>query len=335
MSFAESKYQDTVNMGTLEDNDGEYFKSFKEIKTYKLNSSVITTGSCVNAICEYNGYIFLGCGNNGIDVRDIDGNELFSMDTSGPVQDLKLVGNYLYVAEGNYGIEVYLIDKNGQLQLTNSYQCTLKNETVTQLNITPDGKNMLAQDGWTRLSVFGISSLDGGLDLLESFTSASMYFRNMINSDGVTDAIGYENSREVGIYTVNGSDLSEITTLSNSVYDERNGMCFYNNNLIVITGGGFATVPIDQLTKMNDLNNLSVTTFGENLKLKGKVIANDGVMVVNDPYDKKLTVLDITDLHDPHIILSANTSGNPDIAYITADRIFVPLKYQGYMIIYR
>ncbi|WP_278490253.1 hypothetical protein, partial [Megamonas funiformis] len=41
------------------------------------------------------------------DVRDIDGNELFSMDTSGPVQDLKLVGNYLYVAEGNYGIEVY------------------------------------------------------------------------------------------------------------------------------------------------------------------------------------------------------------------------------------
>ena len=138
--------------------------------------------------------------------------------TSGPVQDLKLVGNYLYVAEGNYGIEVFLIDKNGQLQLTNSYQCTLKNETVTQLNITPDGKNMLAQDGWTRLSVFGISSLDGGLDLLESFTSASMYFRNMINSDGVTDAIGYENSREVGIYTVNGSDLSEITTLSNSVY---------------------------------------------------------------------------------------------------------------------
>lgn len=119
------------------------------------------------------------------------------------------------------------------------------------------------------------------------------------------------------------------------MYDERNGMCFYNNNLIVITGGGFATVPIDQLTKMNDLNNLSVTTFGENLKLKGKVIANDGVMVVNDPYDKKLTVLDITDLHDPHIILSANTSGNPDIAYITADRIFVPLKYQGYMIIYR
>ena len=88
----------------------------------------------------------------------------------------------MYVAEGNYGIEVYLIDKNGQLQLTNSYQCTLKNETVTQLNITPDGKNMLAQDGWTRLSVFGISSLDGGLDLLESFTSASMYFRNMINS---------------------------------------------------------------------------------------------------------------------------------------------------------
>lgn len=110
---------------------------------------------------------------------------------------------------------------------------------------------------------------------------------------------------------------------------------FLYNNLIVITGGGFATVPIDQLTKMNDLNNLSVTTFGENLKLKGKVIANDGVMVVNDPYDKKLTVLDITDLHDPHIILSANTSGNPDIAYITADRIFVPLKYQGYMIIYR
>ena len=69
--------------------------------------------------------------------------------------------------------------------------------------------------------------------MLERFTSGSMYFRNMINSDGVTDAIGYENSREVGIYTVNGTDLSEITTLSNSVYDERNGMCFYNNNLII------------------------------------------------------------------------------------------------------
>ena len=66
-----------------------------------------------------------------------------------------------------------------------------------------------------------------------------------------------------------------------------------------------------------------------------KVIANDGVMVVNDPYDKKLTVIDITDLNDPHIVFSVKTSGNPDIAYISADRIFVPLKYQGYMIIYR
>ena len=168
----------------------------------------------------------MGCGDNGIDVRDIDGNELFSVDTSGPVQDLKIEGDYLYVAEENYGIEVYSVDKNGQLQLANTYRCTLKNETVTQLNITPDGKNMLAQDGWTRLSVFRISASDGGLDLLERFTSGSMYFRNMINSDGVTDAIGYENSREVGIYTVNGTDLSEITTLSNSVYDERNGMCF-------------------------------------------------------------------------------------------------------------
>ena len=335
MPFAESMYLDTENRDTLEDNDGEYFTSFKEIKTYKLNSSVVTTKSCVNAICEYNGYVFLGCGDNGIDVRDIDGNELFSVDTSGPVQDLKIVGNYLYVAEGNYGIEVYSVDKNGQLQLANTYRCTLKNETVTQLNITPDGKNMLAQDGWTRLSVFRISASDGGLDLLERFTSGSMYFRNMINSDGVTDAIGYENSREVGIYTVNGTDLSEITTLSNSVYDERNGMCFYNNNLIVITGGGFVKVPIEQIKEMNDLNNLSVTTFGEDLKLKGKVIANDGVMVVNDPYDKKLTVIDITDLNDPHIVFSVKTSGNPDIAYISADRIFVPLKYQGYMIIYR
>lgn len=96
---------------------------------------------------------FLGCGDNGIDVRDIDGNELFSVDTSGPVQDLKIEGDYLYVAEENYGIEVYSVDKNGQLQLANTYRCTLKNETVTQLNITPDGKNMLAQDGWTRLSV--------------------------------------------------------------------------------------------------------------------------------------------------------------------------------------
>lgn len=317
MPFAESMYLDTENRDTLEDNDGEYFTSFKEIKTYKLNSSVVTTRSCVNAICEYNGYVFLGCGDNGIDVRDIDGNELFSADTSGPVQDLKIVGNYLYVAEGNYGIEVYSVDKNGQLQLANTYRCTLKNETVTQLNITPDGKNMLAQDGWTRLSVFRISASDGGLDLLERFTSGSMYFRNMINSDGVTDAIGYENSREVGIYTVNGTDLSEITTLSNSVYDERNGMCFYNNNLIVITGGGFVKVPIEQIKEMNDLNNLSITTFGEDLKLKGKVIANDGVMVVNDPYDKKLTVIDITDLNDPHIVFSVKTSGNPDIAYIS------------------
>ena len=88
MSFAESKYQDTVNRGRLEDNDGEYFKSFKEIKTYKLNSSVITTGSCVNAICEYNSYIFLGCGNNGIDVRDIDGNESVSYTHLLKVQNL-------------------------------------------------------------------------------------------------------------------------------------------------------------------------------------------------------------------------------------------------------
>lgn len=335
MSFAESSYQDTVIRSTLEDNNGEYFKGFNEIKTYKINSSVITTGYCVNAICEYNGYVFLGCGDNGIDIRDKNGNKLFSVDTPGPVQDLKIVENYLYVAEGNYGIEVYLVDKDGKLQLVNTYRCTLRNETVTQLNITPDGKNMLVQDGWTRLGIFSGSSSDDGLNLLESFTSGSMYFRNMINSDGVTAAIGYENSREVGIYTVNGTELSEITTFSNSVYDERNGMCFYNNNLIVITGGGFAAIPIEQLTKIDDLNNLSVNTFGEDLKLKGKVIANDGVMVVNDPYDKKITVLDITDINEPHIILSVNTSGNPDIAYITADRIFVPLKYQGYMIIDR
>ena len=71
---------------------------------------------------------------------------------------------------------------------------------------------MLAQDGWTRLSVFRISASDGGLDLLERFTSGSMYFRNMINSDGVTDAIGYENSREVG--TVSYTHLTLPTIYS-------------------------------------------------------------------------------------------------------------------------
>lgn len=335
MSFEESTYHDKKMGDILEANNGEYFTSFKKINTRKVNSSVVTTGYCVNAICEYNGFIFLGCGDNGINVRDKVGKELFSVDTPGPVQDLKIVGNYMYVAEGNYGIEVYSIGNDGKLQLANVYRCKLRNETVTQLDIAPDGRNMLVQDGWTRLAIFNISSSDDTLDLVENLTSSSMYFRNMINSDGATATIGYEDSREVKIYTVNGTSLSEIAALPNSVYDERNGMCFYDDKLIAITGGGFAVIPIKQLTTMDDLSNLSVNTFGEDLKLKGKVVANDGVMVVTDPYDKKVTVLDITDLDDPHVILSVNTSGNPDIAYITNDSVLVPLKYQGYINIER
>lgn len=314
--------------GVLVSYDGSYFDDMKDASL--KNSDIYINGYCINA-CDTNGeYVFLACGNHGIEIIDNNQTLVNTINTPGSVQDIVIDGDYAYVAEGNYGIEVYRV--NGySLELVSDYQCKLVSETVTQIRIS--GVYMIAQDGWTRIKTFDISD-PYNIISIEDFSTGTMYLKNLINTSLDSGILGFESSKEIKIYST-ANNLSEMGAITNVLYGERDGMCDYDGNIIAIKENGYVVFTEEDIKNNTDLSTLIVYSCGDDYKLKGKVTCFDGVMVVVDTVGKRIAVVNINDLTNPKITEYFSVDGNPMPAKITEEYIYVPLCYQGLLIISR
>ncbi|MCD8118514.1 MAG: hypothetical protein LUE29_03320 [Lachnospiraceae bacterium] len=314
--------------GVLPESDGSYFESINETP---LKSSVLYINECsVNAVDVADDYIYLACGDSGVEIINNNGELISSIETAGAAQDIVLKDGYAYVAEGNYGIEVYKIDET-KISLISSWQCELSSESVTEIRII--GNYMIAQTGWTYIRLFDISS-PSLIEEVEYVKTGTMYLKNLINTDSKSSFFGFSNGIELRLYSITDM-MQEVVTVDNSLYGERNGICEYEGNLIAIYKNGYVIVPIDEIRNDTDLSVFEKYSLGNDYPLKGLVSCYDNVMVVTNATGKQVNIVDITDITSPSIISSFSVSGNPLIAKITDDYIYIPLCWQGLLIIER
>lgn len=308
--------------------DGSYFEKISDVPS--KNFILYENGYCVNA-CDTNGeYVFLACGDGGIEILDQSGNFVDAIDTPGSAQDIIVDDNYAYVAEGNYGIEVYKITAH-EFELISVYNCQLVSETVTQIRISDDF--LIAQNGWTRIKIFDVSD-PYNIIAVEDLITGTMYLKNLIDTSLFDGILGFGSSREIKIYSTS-KGLQEIGTVPNSIYSERDGMCEYEGNFIAIKGNGYIVFSDKDIKEGIDFSLLGVYSCGDDYKLKGKVACYGGVMVVTDTTGKQVAIVNINDVSKPQIIFYFNVQGNPMVAKITDKFIYIPLAYQGLLIVSR
>lgn len=318
----------------LMQSDGSYFESFSGIITTNGLAKIYSDSTCVNAIEVSNNHIFLACGDGNVEILDEKHNLLKRVKTSGPAEDILVIGENVYVAEGNFGIEVFQINSSGFLDKISFYQSELPYETVTQLRVSSDGRYLMAQDGWTKIKILDIQN-PNELTEVDTLSPGILYFRNLLNTNENSKFFGYESNREIKLYETKNGELNEIATLNNTFYEERNGMCDVEGELLAIYKNGYVIVTSEQLKKNIDLSTLPVISCGDNYKLKGEPSYYKGTLVVTDACAKTVTVLNIKDIKNPKVLMLFHVNGNPDIAKITDDKIYIPLKYQGLLIIDR
>lgn len=330
--------ENITNKETLEElaeNDGHYFLDEESFSIKEIDYTIFSNGNSVNSVTNDNGYVYLASGDAGIEVLTDDGTLIGGVKTQGAAQDIVIYDEIAYVAEGNYGIEVFRIIEKDRWELLSTYRCSLLYETITQLCISADGKKLLVQDGWTRTKLLNV--LDSGeLEDVELINTGTMYFRNLIDFNETETFLGYTSSNEIGILEITSGGTIEENSVKNTIYEERNGMCGINDDCILaIYKNGYIVIPTAELLGNADLTKYEVHSLGENYKLRGKVSTDGTVLVVCDAYERRVTIVDISNLEIPRVIITFNTFGNPDIAEITEEKIYIPLKYQGVMIINR
>lgn len=324
------------NKGSAEEvlsDKSRYFDFLQDVQVQGISSVVYTNEACVNSAASYGGYVYLACGDAGVEVITDKGEKVKTMKTGGSAQDIAFKNDTMYVAEGNYGIEVYTLQNDMDWILSFTYRCSLLCETVTQLEVSSDGSYLIAQDGWTRIKTFRILP-SGNIRENEAIKTGVCYFRNLITTNSSSDYIGYASGSEIKAFKIKDG-LGEAVAAKNSIYREYNGMCEIGGNIIAMYNGGYVIIPVDELNTA-DFQSYPVYSLEEASNLRGK-ISSDGssIMVVSDAYGKRVTILDIRDIEAPSLITEFSTQGNPDVAEITDKKIYIPLKYQGLMIIDR
>lgn len=313
--------------------NGSFFNSFSSVKLLNHDSKVLSGYGVVNAIDTYKNKLIIACGDNGGYVIDDNGKILSNIKTKGAAKDIIVYNNKVYIAEGNFGMEIYSLDNNGKASLINQWKNPNSQETVSQIKVLKNGKYLLMQMGWSKVKVLDISNVTN-IKEVKDILAGTLYFRNLFNQDDDTSVVGYGSNQQVGFLNVSEGTIKE-KNIKNSIYEERNGSCIYNGMFISVYRDGYIAEKIDKINSNTKLDELPQYTLKGDYKIRGKIVCNDGVMVATDSYSRKVSILNIKDIQKPELEEEFFVDGNVDIAKITSDYIYIPLKYQGVLVIKR
>ncbi len=313
--------------------DGSYFDSFNSIEMWDAKTEVYNNHCFINAVDFYKNYVILACGDNGIEILDSENKVINSIPTPGPVQDVLVYNDIVFVAEGNYGLESYKIYPDGKLTLLGTYRCDLFKETMTHLQITASGKHLIVQDGMAKLKILNVAA-PADITLLQVATTGigSLYRRNLIVSNEHSDVIGVATSDRIILYSDKNGTLERIGVVQNSIYGEHNGICHFDGNFYGICKNGYVKFTRDDIENSKNLISLPVYKC-EQVFLSGKVSSSDKYLVVCNAVKKNVTILNIENDTEPVLVANFTVDGNPEIAKIAEDKIYIPLRAQGLLII--
>lgn len=281
-----------------------------QVDTYRSDA-------CFWGVDVYEGDLFAACGDYGIQrfSSDLELKDVYETEYS--VMDVAVYGDLLISAETTDGIVIYQIGDS----LEKLGQYTPQNAYCSALEISADGKTVLVQETMAAHFVVDISDPKNPQELAYERNTGSMYFRNICQGLVSDKYLCIFGSQAINFYTMENDELVAHQT-GNFLYGERTGMTAVGDKLLSMTGDGYY-----YYDTADDFNPQKITVPG--YFFGGKCSNNGSLLVVSEPMNQQIQIVDITSLASPVVLDSIQVNGTPDIACFNGDDIIVPCRYSG------
>lgn len=295
------------------------------IPGYECEYFIPENGS-VYAVEEYADKIYVACGSDGILVLDQNLNIIEKYATVSAVMDIKIANNFLYSAEAESGVGVYMFSDNGLTKVGTCNSSSTENILFSQLQVIGNGNHILAQAGWTLAAMIDVS--DPYNPIIENEMSLGLlYSRNLCDGCVLQNGIKYSAVFSRNRMVWYDDDGNTVVNYPVNLVAESDGAASLGDKVLVINNRGY--IVFDPLTidegSIENLQNYGI----EGAYLRGKPSIYEDLMVVSYGYGKKIFLVDIRNIEKPKLIAQADVEGNPDIAEITDDSIYIPLRRGG------
>ncbi len=279
----------------------------------------------VYAAARWRDHIVLACGAAGIRLIEASPpfQELAVQSSEGIATDLVVVEDHLYVAEGLAGLSLWRLEEGSGFQLRGRYR--VPGQRIRQVSVPAPEQYALVQVGGQDLHIVDLSTPERPQRVLQDRRLGLLYGHQML------DAL-VEGRYIAAFWHVSGLHWYDLGNPAGPVYfgqaqPERlgvlDGIATLGDQALVIREGGYVLAKPKQA-----LAELPVWRV-PNVRLSGKPRLDGPHLFLSNRATGEVRLLDVRDPHQPRLLLSLETPGNPGKILPYGDRFFIPDGYQG------
>lgn len=293
----------------------------KDYNTPGFSNTLYKFAGVVNAVTTANGYYYIAAGSKGIYVADNNFDILGTIRTEGPALDVAIRGDKIYVAEGNSGMGIYstdYTDSDNKHIYDSDY-----NSYVSALEIFGNDNYMLAQTGWSKLSLLKISNTN---EIEKKTLSVGTMYSRCVTADK-NIALNFNRKNNNLFVTNPETDTVDYYVLNKLSISENDGMTVHDGKIFATYKGGYVYLEVNDPEQI-DLNTCTIHKI-DGLTLQGDITVHENLMIIKSQAKRNITVLDITDLENPSLIGYYAITPASGKVYADDNEIIVPLRADG------
>jgi hypothetical protein len=254
--------------------------------------------------------------------------KLHAYKTAGFAMDVKVVGNHVFVAEGEGGLSIWERPKDGPLTQVARYR--VPSSTVRQVVVPPPGKYALLHVGFHMLHILDVSDPAQPRLVLKEARPGCLYGYHI--AEGLLDARYACCGWAYGAYYWYDLYGGPVPAFSGDKFplrfDAHDGMAFLDGKALVIHQGKYFLLDRKESRPPESLPRYGIP--GHELYGKPSIYGNR--LYVSDRFWGKVSVVDVSRPESPRLLRSIQLDGNPGIIAEHNGTLVIPAGYQGLLI---
>lgn len=315
--------------------NGDYY-SFDAFKDLEGFASAVVEGGQTYAVDTLGDYVYVAAGAKGIVIYNKDLEVQKTIATEDICYDLYIQDGKLYTAQGRAGVIVYTLEG---LNLTETWRHKSTVGQVTMARPTSTGKFVLLHVGAVTGQIVRVSDHE---TLVSAKASSQMYHHNITQVVAGRYMGFWANSSAERWYDFGENDSFDKpvrVTDASSGYTPRaaqhGGIVAYGNQALAMGNGGYVlydpnTITASEMAALTFIKPVDGYGSEDVVNIYGKPTIAGNIMVSCDRIYSRIYITSIADVNNPVLLASfVKGVGNPDIAKVDGNTVYIPLGYMG------
>lgn len=308
--------------------EGSYYDfdstGYEDFKSY-------VNGTQFYAVATYDGKLYAAAGSAGVLVFDAETMEYLStVQTMGAAMDVVFYENKLYVAERTAGLGGYIIGTDGSA--TEFLRYSGGQNAIRGVRLSPRGRFAVVMYSSNNAYVVDIQDPNNPTRVLNCSAASHLYHRNLSGPISDRYVVAWAGSgNEFWIDFGEGDTLEtpvQMRKITASAAEMRGSIVDLGDGTVLATRGNGYVIYDPENTSVDPRTTTLYKISG--ITMTGKAyLYNENVLILSNRIDRTIQLIDITDRTAPKLLKQISVSGNPDIATVYGDYLYVPMGYQG------